>query len=261
MTESLEIILATHNNLELTIQAVKCLYAHTVNPFKLIVVDDSDDLTVEWITKYQIEYSNITLIHSDIPYTHGNQIIQMGLEQTKGEIVGYLGNSTRVEPEWDVVALETMKAHQEIGLVGFKLLYDSGVIEHAGMYWTPDMPHHMNFGVNQPGRRYSFLREVPAVGWALVLMRKLALPEKLDITTYHGFRGYDDMDNCLEMAKRGWKILYCGLGAAYHQAGATRHSNDEQYFKEHEENRITFLKRWGGTEKALASSVVTQIFA
>ena len=39
----IDIILATHNHLDLTIQAVDCLYEFTSKPFRLIVVDDSTD--------------------------------------------------------------------------------------------------------------------------------------------------------------------------------------------------------------------------
>lgn len=259
--KKLDIILATHNHLDLTIRAIDALYAYTNAPFRLIVVDDSTDLTATYLFKLGGEKDNLKLIHSDVPYTHHNQIIQTGLDHAESDIVGYLGNSTRVEPNWLDVALPLMKQDLSIGITGFKLVYESGSIEHAGIFWTPDMPHHYNIGVNEPGHRLTFIREVPAVGWALVLIRRAALIEPLDTKIYHGFRGYDDVDACFEMKKRGWKVIYCGIGAAYHSAGATRHENaDEKFSQEAEENRQTFLERWGGTRKAIESALITRTY-
>ncbi len=68
--------------------------------------------------------------------------------------------------------------------MGFKLLYPTGGIEHAGMMWEPTMPHHMNYGVREPNDYQTYIGEVPLVGWALVLLRKKAFPKPLDITTF-----------------------------------------------------------------------------
>jgi len=219
------------------------------------VVDDSDDLTpqyIEWLNK---EKQNIVYVRNE-NITHGNQIINIGLEHCETPVVCYMGNSTFVEPDWLTVAFMLMEKEQDIGIVGFKLLYSTNIIEHAGMYWSPDMPHHMNFGVKEPSHRLTQVAEVPAVGWALVLLRKAAFPKPLDIQTFLGFRGYDDLDNCLEVTKRGWRIVYCGFGVAYHDAGATRYSNAENFARECEQNRQTFLNKWGGTEEAKRSSII-----
>ncbi len=258
MTEHIDIIMATHNHLDLTMQAVDALYTHTNGPFTLTAVDDSTDLTNQYFEQLARERGNINFVHSDIPYVHGNQIINVGLKNTRTPAVVYLGNNVKVEPDWLDVAQQIINGDAEVGIIGFKLLYNSGTIEHAGIFWTPEMPHHMNIGVNEAGHRFSFVREVDMIGFALVLFRRAVFPDGLDEKTFIGFRGYDDIDNCMDAKRRGWKIIYCGLGAAYHQAGASR-QDSEQYALEHEQNRITFLKKWGATDKAINSSVITRV--
>ena len=267
MTEEIDIILASHEKPKLLIDCVECLYAHTDIPFRLTIVDDSTDPVVAiYLQQIQLTYPNILLIHSDTPYVHGNQIINIGLRNTKSGIVAYLGNSIRVDPHWSPMARQLFEMDEKLGIVGFKLLKQAGGIEHAGIYWEPWMPHHMNIGVDSPAQYYSFIREYKpdglirfAMGFALIMFRRQVFPDGLDEKTYLGFRGYDDVDICFDAAERGWKIVYCGVGSATHFAGATRHSGDPNYANECETNRQIFLNRWGGTEEAKKSVVISKI--
>ncbi len=251
MDKPIDIILATHNHLGMTIRCMEALYANTPQKFNLTIVDDSTDLTPQWVEWFKKEHDNINYLHSDTPYINGNQIINVGLKNTTSELVVYMGNSTIVEPEWLSVALPVMEQGKDVGLIGFKLLKPEGVIEHAGICFMRDMPHHMNYGVGAIASRFTHIQDMGIVGWALVLIRRIAIPEGgLDEKTYIGFRGYDDIDNCLTMSKNGWKILYCGFGVAFHYAQTTRSEADgEKIIAESEENRIRFTKKWGDLTK------------
>lgn len=253
----IDIILATHNHLEQTAPCVSALYSFTPE-FKLTVIDDSTDLTPQYFEQLNKELGNINFIHSDKLYTHGNEIINIGLKNTESPVVVYLGNSVRVEPDWLEVPNELMNREEDIGIIGIKLLYPTNTIEHAGIVWNPDMPHHMNIGVGEASHRYDKIYEVDMVGWALVFLRRAAFPKELDTETYIGFAGYDDIDNCLEVKKRGWRVFYCGMSVAYHFAGATRH-DDPQLGEKYEQNRQTFLKKWGGTAQAQQASIIARI--
>jgi len=246
----IDIILPTHNNLRRTTACIEELYANTEIPFNLLVIDDSDDVTPIWLEWFKKDHDNLTILRPQEKLTCGNQIINLGLENTTSELVVYIGNSIEVKPMWLTMALGLMEHSDDVGVVGFKLLKPEGVIEHAGIHFEKGMPHHMNYGVNKEPIELTCMQEMgelDSVGWALVLLRRLAIPVGgLEMDYYIGFRGYDDVDNCLQIKKNGWKVVYCGFGAATHYAGATRFTNTLENFKEHEENRKRFLKRWGG---------------
>tara|TARA_Y100000310_G_scaffold340744_1_gene437588 strand:- start:1148 stop:1954 length:807 start_codon:yes stop_codon:yes gene_type:complete len=258
--QKLDLILATHNNLGSTIKCIESLYNYTNVPFNLTIVDDSDDITPVWIDWYIKQgHDNIQYIRPKEELTCGNQIINIGLKHTKSEIVGYLGNNVFVQENWPIVALTEMEKDPAVGIMGFKLLkYPTGVIEHAGIYFEAGMPHHMNFGVGEPGHLGVYFRELDIVGWALVLFKRAVYPEGLDEKTYIGFRGYDDLENCLDARKRGWKVFYCGMGCAYHEAMSIRKQETDKGDAEHEENRQTFLSRWGDVEDAKKAKLVTR---
>ena len=98
-------------------------------------------------------------------------------------------------------------------------------------------------GFFAPAHRWTHIREVDAVGWAVALFRREAIGV-LDEDYYIGFRGVDDTDNCLEMHDRGWKIMYNGFGAAYHILGSSA-SLTEKATRETNENIRRFRRKWG----------------
>src|SRR3990167_9276509 len=244
----IDIILATHNNLGTTIRCVETLYAHTPpSAFRLNIFDDSEDLTPDWLEWYEKQNPSyeINVTHSAEPYKEGNQIINEGIKSTTSPILVYMGNSTFVEPDWLPNPIKFITEMADIGLLGFKLLNPVGVIEHAGIWFNPDMPHHLNRGVGEPSHRYSFVDDIGVVGWALVMFKRQAVARKgLLEGIYNPFCGCDDLDKCMVMRQNGWKIAYFGLSVAYHYALSTRGEFTPENDKKHWENIQTFKNRW-----------------
>ncbi len=240
--EPFDIILMTHNMIELTIKAINAIYTYTATPFHLIVVDDSVDLTPLYMEKLKEQHDNVTFIHSNKPYESGNQVTNIGLEAAKHEIVVSMGNSVTVEPHWEKVALQFIKEHPDVGVVGIKLLMKEGLIEEAGVIFEGHKA--LGIGYLQPGHRLTGIYECEAIQWACAFLRKKAIG-KLEEDVYYGWRGWEDLDNCFVARKNGWKVYYCGYGVAYHESRATRGSNTPQAMAENAENTEFFYKRWG----------------
>jgi len=243
--QPIDIVVPTHNRLELTIRCIDSLYSHTANPFTLIVVDDSTDKITPLYFK-ELKKKNIKYIRSFTPYTEGNQYLNIAFSHATNPYIACVGNSICVEPDWDVGALNIFKARADVGLVGFKNLMgigpSTGTIESAGIGMVNYLP--VDIGKGSPGHRMTTLYEVPAVAWSFCMVRKEAvsnLPEGI----YNGFRGWDDIDNCFVLRKAGWKIMYNGYGAGYHSPRATRGSNTEETHERNRENARRFYKRWG----------------
>lgn len=257
MTEPIDIILPTHGRLQdLTIPCVSALYAHTKNLFHLIVVDDSTpdmdggkDRTPEWFETLQIEQENITFVHSNKPFKAGNQIFNEGLKYSNNRFVATVMNSVLVEPDWDVVAVQMMANNPKIGIIGLKCLrfgwgdkWD-GKIECAGINMTGYTPCDM--GRDEPGHRLSVSYPCFSLQWAFALLRREAMTGNLDENLWQGFVGFDDIDNTLYLRYKGWEAWYCGLGAGYHFAHATRGSNEDETLIKNKMNAEIFYKRWG----------------
>jgi len=273
-----DIILPTHNRLDLTIRSINALYTNTANPFHLIVVDDSEDIETPFHMKLfngnisdKVErkpellaplselldipqdsllrslkniqkHDNITYIHSEEPFTEGNQILNVGLEKATSEFIGTQTSSVVVEGGWETLALDFLRKHTQVGIVGLKLLLPWGPIESAGVQFHEFMP--IDIGGNQSSNRFTSFYSCDAVCWALAIVRKEAV-YPLPTGIYHGFRGMDDLDNCFVAKKGGWGVFYCGYGVGIHATRATRGSNKEKDIEDNLENRRIFAKRWG----------------
>lgn len=247
MEYQLDVIVPTHGRLDLTMQCLGALYENTFAPFHLIVVDDSVDLTPLYFADLLKTRNNITYIHSDVPYKSGNQIFNIGLANAKTEYVATVMNSIRVEPEWETTALELLRQKPKVGLVGLKCLLPSGRIESAGIQMVKWLPTDM--GRELPGHRLSGLYSPDAVQWAFAIGRKSAMEGNLAEDVFHGFVGWDDIDNCFVLKDKGWKVLYCGQGVGYHAPRATRGNNSKEAEQKNRENGEVFYKRWGFWEE------------
>jgi len=245
----IDIIVPTHHvplfkTLKLTIECIEAIYANTTSPFQLIIVDDSQDrLTPVYFEELQKQHENITLIHSEKPYRCGNQIFNAGFSKFSNPLAAIVVNSVRVEPDWQVVALDLMNEDPKLGVIGFKCLYPWGLIESAGIAMDGLIPKDV--GRDLPGHNLGCVYDCQAVSWSFALLRKAAVG-KLDENTYHGFAGWDDIDNCFTIRKHGWKIATCGLGVGYHEPRSTRLGDDPvAKQRQSQDNARIFYRKWG----------------
>ena len=239
----LDILILTHDRLDLTMRCVDALYAHTATPFHLIVVDNSTDLTPLYFERLAKERGNITFLHTEGPFRSGNQMFNIGLANAESEYVAIAMNSVRVEPEWEIAALNIMQQNPKVGLIGFKCIFNNNQIESAGIKMLKWLP--IDIGRDLQSHRLSNVYEPDATQWAFCMLRKEAGIGNLDENAFHGFVGWDDIDNCFVLKSKGWRILYCGLGVGYHEPRATRGSNSPEAAQKNRENGIIFYKRWG----------------
>ena len=203
---ALDIMVPTHNNLHLNMKCIQTIYQHTTLPFHLIVHDDSTDgLTPLYIQKLITEgvgpipkANNLTYIREF--HLEGNQFFNESLRYCKTEYMATVMSSVRVEPEWELFALQTlMPQNPTIGTIGFKCLFggdtlNTGHIESAGIKMHKYLPTDM--GRDLPGHRQNGVYECDAVQWAFALHRVKALKGNLEEGIFHGHKGWDDIDNC-----------------------------------------------------------------
>jgi GT2 family glycosyltransferase/ADP-heptose:LPS heptosyltransferase len=132
-----------------------------------------------------------------------------------------------------------------VGVVGCKLLFENGSIQHAGMEFVSETGKFKYCGYH-PGRlkdrnlpEANCVKIVPAVTGACLLIRK-------DIFFHIG--GFDegyqsesqDSDLCLKVREAGYQVIYDGTVNAVHLENGTRPVGDENW-----SDRRKFALRWG----------------
>jgi len=246
----LDVIVTTHNHLGLTIECIEALYRYTELPFTLTVVDDSTDLTPTYLKSLAKEKEHVQIIRPKEHIRCTNQAINIALEKTSLPIVCFIGNSTRVEPNWLDAAYKLIAQRDDCGVVGFKILNPQGTIQSTGIMGVFDNGIMAVNGKEEAGHRCCYISQVPCIGGCIFLAKRKAILTldggKLDDTTYIGFRGWDDLDMCLSFRAKGWDVIYCGYGSVYHVDSPTKKENVQKsnFYPELEINKKRFLAKW-----------------
>lgn len=145
--------------------------------------------------------------------------------QVGGDPIVFLNDDTEPAAGW-LEALCAPFTDPTVGIVGCRLTYPDGRIQHAGV--TLDSPGGVltahNVHTDEPSR------EVDAVTGACMAVRRAAWDDLGGFDT--GFvNGYEDVDLCLRARKRGWRVWYTADATVVHlesQSGPARWSHVRQ---------------------------------
>jgi GT2 family glycosyltransferase/glycosyltransferase involved in cell wall biosynthesis len=232
------IIIPVFNRLELTRQCLDELFRTTpLNGVDVIVIDNgSSDGSSEYLRSLG---NRIRLIQNETNLGFASACNQ-GARATDADVLVFLNNDTIPQPGWLDPLLEEAEQHADVGVVGSKLLYPHGAIQHAGVAFArPDgVPYHIYQGgpSDHPGAGHR--RELRAVTGACMLVRR-ALFESLGGFD-EGFRnGFEDIDLCLKVRRAGAKVIYQPSSVVVHLEEQTPGRKDFD-----SENLKRFLEMW-----------------
>ncbi len=239
-TPVVSIIIPVFNNLTLTQACLESLASVTANvPHEIIVVDNaSTDGTAAYLKDHEKNGSlRVITNSSNQGFAHA---CNQGAQNARSSLLLFLNNDTRVTDGW-LKALVKASEKPNVGVVGAKLLYANGTIQHAGIEFingVPDHPHrHASAGL--PAANKS--RDLDMVtGACLLTPRNLFLSLGGFDETYRN--GVEDVDYCLRVRALGKKVVYEPQSVVYHlegqSAGRFNHVN---------ENLKIFFDRWKGS--------------
>jgi GT2 family glycosyltransferase len=228
----LEVIVVSHGAEDLLRRCLASLRAHPpAGGMRVTVVDSgSPDGTPDMVER---EFGQVRLIRqANIGFSAANNL---ALRESAAEAVLLLNPDTEVYAGTLDAALARLRSETRIGMVGVKLVTESGELDHAGKRSFPTplgaLAHFTgigrgddaagalsqyratHLGDDEPG-------EVDAVNGAFMLCRAEAVREVglLD----EGYWLYmEDLDWCRRFWDAGWKVFYEPAGVALHVKGGS----------------------------------------
>lgn len=233
------IVIPTFNNLALTRQCLAALYQTTPAALaELIIVDNgSTDGSVPFLeTEQNAGRLRAVFNPQNLGFACG---CNQGALEARGEFVLFLNNDTQTQPGW-LEALLNSARETQAGVVGCKLLYPDGSIQHAGIEFINGVPDHRFRHAPANAPEVNQRREFDMVSGACFLMpRKLFL----DLGGFDEvFRnGVEDVDLCLRVREAGRKVVYEPQAVVIHHEGKT-----QGRFNHVSENLKIFFARWKG---------------
>jgi GT2 family glycosyltransferase len=163
-----------------------------------------------------------------------------GAAATEREFVVFLNNDTFVLEGWLARLLAPFGEDATIQVTGSRLLYPTGHVQHAGLAFNKDGPHHVFVGV--PGDTPFVLqrRDYQAVTGAALAIRRAEFERHGGFDTSYQ-NSFEDVDLCLRVVRDGGRIVYVPDSVAYHFESMTEGRLGPTDMR----NYDLFMERWG----------------
>jgi GT2 family glycosyltransferase len=229
----LDVVIVSHGAAGLLRNCLRSLRRHPpgAGTMRVTVVDSgSPDGTPEMVAR---EFPEVRLLRqANIGFSAANNLV---LRESEAEAVLLLNPDTEVRAGTLDAALARLHSQPRVGMVGVKLVLESGELDHACKRSFPTplsaLAHFTGVGrtANAPGALSQYRAtalgddepgEVDAVNGAFMLCRGEAVREVglLD----EGYWLYmEDLDWCHRFWDAGWKVFYEPAGVALHVKGAS----------------------------------------
>jgi GT2 family glycosyltransferase len=230
---SVSIIIPTKDHLELISACLESIKARTNYPkdrYEIVVVDNcSEDPAVLAYLAEAHESGSIRLLRNAAAFNF-SRINNKAAECCTSEMLLFLNNDVEIiDPGW-IRRLVGYATQPDVGVVGCKLLYPDGTVQHAGMVLgIRGSAVHAHLGIHRDDPGFQGLacltREVSAVtGACMAIRRELFLrlggfDEELKVA-------FNDTDLCLRSLTHGLRNIFVGVPLAIHHEGMTRGRDD-----------------------------------
>jgi GT2 family glycosyltransferase/cytochrome c-type biogenesis protein CcmH/NrfG len=232
------IIIPVFNKLDLTRQCLTTLASLTTMPeYEVIVVDNaSTDGTAEFLAELG---GDVQVIRN--PENYGFAVAcNQGASAARGEFLLFLNNDTIPTEGWLNALVDEVERYADVGVVGSKLLYEDGTIQHAGVAFSRIVftPYHIYRKFPSDSPMVNRRREFQCVTAACMLVRREVFAQVGQFD--EGFKnGFEDVDLCLKIREQGWHIVYRPDSVVYHLESQTpgRKTHDT-------DNARRLLERW-----------------
>jgi len=217
------VVVPVHGNAALTRRCLELVLADLPPDCEVVVVDDaSTDETPAMLSEFGERIRVLTMAEN----AGFSRACNEGAAAAGGELVVFLNNDTEPRPGWLWALLEYAEREPGADVVGARLVYPTGTVQHAGVVFGQDgYPHNLYAGLPEDHPAVNRSRRLQAVTGACMLVRRPAF-ERLG-----GFdEGYEnsleDVDLCLRVGAAGGEVHYCHEAVVVHLESVSRGRRD-----------------------------------
>jgi GT2 family glycosyltransferase len=217
------IVIPVHDRAPLTGHCLDAVLADLPADCEVLVVDDaSTDSTAELLAGYGDSIRVLTRAENG-GYARA---CNAGAAAAAGEHLLFLNNDTEPRPGWLAALGGYAESHPAAAVVGAKLLYPTGAVQHAGVVIGQDgYPHNLYAGMPADHPAVNRSRPLQAVTGACMLARRDDFERVGGFDT--GFvNSLEDVDLCLRLGEAGAEVHYCHEAVVVHLESASRGRED-----------------------------------
>lgn len=239
------IVVPIYGRVDLTMQCLRTVHATIdLDRDEVIVVDNgSPDDSVEVITR-DAPWVQLIVNGANLGFAAGCNV---GARAAKHPLLVFLNNDTEARSDWLDALVAPLVDDASVGLVGPRLLFPDGTLQHAGMLLVED---RRSGSLNAEHRWYRHAGDKPGaqrpadlklVTGAVMAVRRDQFFEVGGFDEAY-WNGCEDVELCLRIGARGFTIRYAPDSVLVHHESAS----GAQRWTKVTENLALLSSRWFG---------------
>jgi GT2 family glycosyltransferase/glycosyltransferase involved in cell wall biosynthesis len=247
----LSIIIPTRDRVELLKRCLESIRLRTnYTAFEIIIVDNGsvEPATLDFFRA--IEQENVRVISESGSFNY-SRLNNRGARQARGDVLVLLNNDTEIDEAGWLTEMISHAARAEVGAVGARLWYPEGTLQHGGVilglggvagHAFPHIPR------GHPGyfNRAMLQQNCSAVTGACMAARKCVFEELGGFDEKNLGVTFNDIDFCLRLTQRGYRIVWTPYANLIHHESASRgHQRTQEEQREFERAVAYMQQTWG----------------
>ncbi len=243
------VIVPTRDRVDLLRQCVEGLIHKTDYPnIEIIIVDNQSTSAAALDYMETLKASNVKVIKYDKDFNYA-ALNNQAAKIATGELLLFLNNDTTVIHEsWLTDMVREFRPN--VGVVGAKLLWHNGMVQHAGVTVGIDgLVAHIGNKWSESDAGYlgfnQLARKLSAVTGACMMTRK-SIYETLGGMDHEAFPvSLNDIDYCLRVQNLGFDVVWTPFAKMLHAESASRGKDDTTEKRARAiREQTTFMDRW-----------------
>jgi O-antigen biosynthesis protein len=240
------ILIPVYGHHETTFACLKSIQAHpTRRTFEVIVMDDC---SIEPAALALSEIAGIRVIRNERNFGFiGN--VNAAAAQAVGHWLVILNNDTVLREGALDGLLDTFEAHQNVGLVGSKLLNMNGSVQEAGgIVWRDGSAWNWGRGFDREDPRVNYVRDADYCSGAALAIKRDLFAQLGGFDPHYAPAYYEDTDLAFRVRETGLRVLYQPAAEIFHREGVSHGRDDTTGVKAYQAaNAKKFYGRWQQT--------------
>jgi GT2 family glycosyltransferase len=246
------VIIPTLNQTSLARDCVHAVQKNTQHiTYELILVDDGSAKDVQEYLRAMSEELDVKLILKSKTEGFG-KACNTGIEDAKGVHIVIMHTDVKVDKGWLTGLVKVAEKENKAGIVGARLLFPDGSIQHAGISFNQDAGFEYRYK-SYKRDHYGVIQQcdVDAVTFALALINR-DLIDEIGMLDGSLFVSLEDIDFCLRARQAGFRVIYCPSCLATHTEGGTVGRSipekDLYWLKAEIDGLDRFAAKWSDTD-------------
>jgi GT2 family glycosyltransferase len=245
---TVSIVIPTRDRADLLKRAIETLFEKSDWPNRELIIVDNGSVEPETFALFERvrPLENVQIILDDQPFNF-SRLINAGARAARGDMLAIINNDVETDRPDYMSPLLALACDPEVGVVGAKLLFGDGSVQHAGIaLGIRALTGHPGVGrsADDPGPHniLSTTRRVSAVTGACMFTRREVF-ERLGGFSEDYVIEFNDVDYCLRAGDLGLAVIYDAASVLTHNEGSSRQGRP---LREQEvRDRQRFIRQWG----------------